>query len=192
MKQNKRYFNFSIVTYMNNEEILNFLTQYNEHIKHYAYALHDKDDNETHTHLLLMLYNNCTCSALRSRLSKYSTQNSLVQPLLDKYCAFQYLTHENNEDKAQYDKSIIKCDNLDFWEKLDGDFQEEEDTTIQIISDMLSGVPLYEMHKRYGRDFIINYHKYKEYVKDVKEEYCRNTKPYLVDEDGKKVILSTN
>lgn len=189
MKQNKRYFNFSIVTYMNNEEILNFLAQYNDHIKHYAYALHDKDDNEPHTHLLLMLYNNCTCSALRSRMSKYSVQNSLVQPLLDKSSSYQYLIHANNEEKTQYDKSIIKCDNLDFWERLDNDFQEEEDVSIQIIADMLNGVPLFEMHKRYGKDFILNYHKYKEFVKDVKEEMRRNTKPYLVDEDGKKIFL---
>lgn len=188
MEKQERFRNFACITYVSEEELKAFLEHYKNDINHYAYALHDKDDNETHYHIVLLWYNNMTLSALRKRFSKFSNQNTLAQPLLSKCGAFEYLTHTDEDSKelkkVQYDKSIIKCDNQDFWNYAIYEEDTEEDTSIQIICDMLAGVPLSVMHKRYGRDFVINYSKYKDFVIALHNEEVANRRPKLVDEDG--------
>lgn len=188
MEKQDRFRNFACISYMTEEELIQFLDHYKNDINHYAYALHDKDDNETHFHVVLLWYNNMTLSALRKRFAKFSKQNTLAQPLLSKSGSFDYLTHSDEESKKEgkflYDNSIIKCDNQDFWNYAIYEEDTEEDRTIQIIADMFAGVPLSVMHKRYGRDFVLNYAKYKEFMIAVKNEERQNIRPKLVDDDG--------
>lgn len=187
MEKQDRFRNFACITYMSEDELKKFLRDYRRDINHYAYAKHDKDDNEPHFHVILIWYNNMTCSALRKRFSKYSNQNSLTQPLLSKTGSFEYLTHTDEESKdlgkTAYEKSIIKTDNDDYWNYAIYEEDCEEDKSFLIIADFIAGVPLSIMHKRYGREFVINYAKYKEFANSVKAE-MQNETPYLVNEDG--------
>lgn len=188
MEKQERFRNFACISYLTEEQLKMFLEHYKNDINHYAYARHDKDENEPHFHVILLWYNNMTISALRKRFSKFSNQNTLAQPLLNKSGAFEYLTHTDEkskeEGKFQYDKSIIKTDNEDFWNYAIYEEDTEEDISIQIVCDMLAGTPLSVMHKRYGRDFVINYSKYREFVYALQNEERANRMPKLVDEDG--------
>lgn len=182
MIQYEKYYNFACVTYASEDQIKRFLHVYRNHIKHYAYALHDKDDNETHTHIILLWHNNCSCSAVKRRFSKFTDQNTMVEPLRDKSACFEYLTHKNDEDKIQYDVSIIKMDNAGYWQSCVYEEETDENKAVAIINDLLNGVPLNYMLKRYGRDFVLNFEKYRQFANMLAYE---NGEPvHLIDEDG--------
>lgn len=194
MEKQERFRNFACITYMSEEELGKFLEEYKSHINHYAWAVHDKDENENHIHIVIMWYNALTVSALRKRFSKYSNQNTLAQPLLSKCGAFEYLTHSDEESKEsgkyQYDKSIIKCDSDSFWNSAIYEEDNAEDDSFQIIADLICGVPLAVIHKRYGQKFVLNYAKYRDFATAVRNEERANNRPKLVDEQGEVIPVT--
>lgn len=77
--------------------------------------------------------------------------------------SFDYLTHDTEQAKAEgkhlYDKTDIITNNIDFF---NNSATQEEDNMSLALCEMLDGVPIREIAKKYGRDFIIHFHSIKE------------------------------
>lgn len=145
------------VTYMNILSHLDF-------VNHFAISpYHDKDINEdgslkkVHFHVLVTLNYSTTVNNLRDKVFKDYKENILGQKIKDKYSAFEYLTHENDNDKVSYDTNDIYCDSLDFWTCDNENYQE-----LEIINGINSGISIKDMILLYGRKFIYHYNQYKE------------------------------
>lgn len=174
--KDKRYYNFSCISYVPIKDMKLYLDN-SPLVRHYAMICHDKEDCEPHLHIILCLRNNCTLSALYKRFkNKFPDVNTLVEEVLDFEGIFDYLTHKNQENKHQYDNGEIVSDNIDWFLSATDNNKVVYDTSIGIIQDLLNGVPLEEMHLRYGRDFVINYYKYKDFANAVyhQREYAKS------------------
>lgn len=177
--KNQRSYNFALVTYHTEEVIKSVLSLYAGAIKHYAYISHDKDYKEDgtlkekHYHIILSFYNNRTISAVRKLFPSY--QNTLAQIVHDKTAMFAYLTHEDDLEKVQYDKSLVVCDDREYWDKLSM-VGENDNRTLSLLEDIINRVPLRDMVLRYGRDFVINRQHYYYFAVRMmhQEEYLRS------------------
>lgn len=161
----QKAYRWSLVTYASPEEIQRVC----EKALHYAYVLHDKDDNEPHRHVLLVFRSQRTLSAIRKDIA--SEQNTNGQKLRDLYAAFRYLTHEEQTDKQLYDESIIVCDDVNYWKNLKEDDGEDYETD-HLLDDIITGLSYRELARRYGRDFIKNHASYIDFAVNVyKQEH---------------------
>lgn len=187
--------NFSLVTY-HSEEILKAVLLGVSRIRHFAYIYHDKDKKEDseelkepHFHVLLNLNQPMTESAVKKLFPADKTV--LTQPMRDKASCWNYLTHEDKPDKFQYEKSLVKCDDLKYWESLQEGGNDQE-KYINILRDIISRVPLMDLVERYGRDVIINYDKYRQFAHAVDMEERPFTPPercvVLRNETGTTII----
>lgn len=169
-------------------------------IRLYAYALHDKDVytdeeragelKESHTHILLITYFATTLSAVRRWFYGFVDEkgeqiNTLGQICKDKYAYYDYLTHSDPksrlENKYLYPEEIIRCNNTDYFK---GKSDYVDDSANLIIEAMLKGVDYHTLRRRFGRDFILNFDKYKYYCEqeerfnkyDLESEWVSNAR----------------
>lgn len=162
---------FYIMSYLSKEQIEQVISEKQNQIKAIAYAFHDKDDNEPHFHILLYCYSKHTISGIAKWFNRSAfvddkgmNINTFVEFSLSVKGSFNYLTHEDDEDKFHYDQSIICGYNIDFFrDNTEVDF----DPLSESINDLLCGVSLYECVQRYGRDFIIHYGHIKALLNDI-------------------------
>lgn len=177
MNENKRYRNFSCVTYLSSDQVESVLLKHDRQVKSYAYIVHDKCNKEVHLHLLVSLINNTTCNAVQNWFAGFedsngSQINTLVQPMHDIFGSYKYLTHETEqakeENKYVYNSDDIKGSNLSYF--TDTSKQEVDNLTLA-IDDLLNGIPLDEVRKKYGRDFIIHYGHIKMLFNDIQKQY---------------------
>lgn len=175
----KRYRNFCLSSYCNTAEIQKVLLKHDKQIRAYAYIVHDKDVNELglpkeeHVHILLSLINNTTVDAVRNWFKgfideKDMPKTTLAQPMHDITSSFDYLTHNTEQAKEdgkyQYDESEIISNNKEFFQ--DSALQEQDNVSLALC-ELLDGVPLSEVAKKYGRDFIIHYQSIKLLMQDI-------------------------
>lgn len=163
------YTMWEIIAYHNPEE---HLAELFSTTKGYAYILHDKDkkadgtQKEAHYHILCTFTSNVTASALAKRLVAVPG-NTLITTVHDKGKAYEYLTHKNNPEKAQYlDTSIVKSHDTYYVPPKQKD-EAKADDTAQMIDDIISGKPLREMARKYGRDYMRNRRHYEDFCKDI-------------------------
>lgn len=178
---------FSCITYLNEMALKIVLFAHSHQVRVYAYAYHDKDTyeddiidqesgevlhqkgdlKEPHYHVLLVLNNGNTVSAVRRWFYGYEDRdgkeiNTLVQISRDKYATFDYLTHNTPEcirqGKYLYPEDIIVSNDINHFR---GHYSADLDSAQLIMLDMCRGVPYREMIFKYGRDFILNFEKYK-------------------------------
>ena len=172
-EKKKRVRNWALITYHSEEVIKTVLQGNSARIRHWAYIKHDKDTNEdktlkeTHYHVLLQFNNSITMSAVRALFP--AGQNTLAQPEYDKVASFLYLNHRNEPDKYQYPDTDIVCNDPDYWKKLQ-ESGEDDDKTVAIIDDIIACVPFRELMRRYGRDLVINYNRYRDFANAVRME----------------------
>lgn len=208
-KKSNRVRNFEMITYQSEEVIQAVLRLYEVRIRHYAYILHDKDIKEDgtlvaeHYHVLLVFNNAMTVTAVQ-KLFPDNGQNTFPAPMRDKADCFNYLDHADCPDKYQYSREAIVCDDLDYWTDLQrGD--TDDDRVLNIIDDILEKVPLYELARRYGRDLVINFDRYRSFAYQVArhtkvenflsvEEVSNNTSsPFdeqlVIDSDSGEVVV---
>ncbi len=171
-RKSNRVRNYEMITYQSEEVIKAVLRIHKARIRHYAYILHDKDlkdDGEpaqAHYHVL-MVFNNAMTSTAVQKLFPDNGQNTFPAVMNDKADCFNYLDHSDCPDKYQYSRESIVCDDLDYWTDLQrGD--TDDDRVLNIIDDILDNVPFYELARRYGRDLVVNYQRYKEYA-----DFCK-------------------
>lgn len=187
---NDRNYNFFLMTYLKPEDFLPSLKR--DTVKHYAYILHDKEDCEPHYHIILLLNNAKTKTAVQKMFPNH--QNTFVQVLIDKAGAFDYLTHENDEgEKHKYNKKDIVSDNYNyFYDISNGNEKEDKDEkTIAIIDDILSKMPARQLLMKWGRDVVINYDKYVKFADQITTDMCTTPAKLpasLIDEDTGEVV----
>ena len=176
MSDNKRYRNFSLVTYLNSQQIESVLLNHDRQVKAYAYITHDKCNKEVHTHLLICLINNTTCNAIQNWFAGFEDEkglqiNTLVQPMHDLYSSYKYLTHETEQAKAEgkyvYNADDIKGNNLSYFTNT---FEQDVDNLTLAMNDLLAGIPLVEVMQKYGRDFIVHYGHIKTLFNDIQKQ----------------------
>lgn len=196
MKQNERVRNYALITYHNEETIQNtmqYLTS-NGRVRHWAYIPHDKDKNEDgsekekHIHLLLQLNNSMSNTAVRALFPQGA--NTLAQAMYDKADCFNYLTHKDKPDKYQYPETDIKADNITYWQNLQKG--EADDKTMNIIDDLIEGLPMRLLVSRYGRDFVVNYRNYEAMASMIRKQELEAPPPNATfDENGELIFIQS-
>lgn len=153
-----------------------------ENSEHYAYVYHDRDVREdgspktAHYHLLVCFKNAKTKSAVLKLtnielLEKDTTVN--FQKLLNRKNAFRYLMHDTPEaiieGKARYNADEVKCDDLNYWIDVKGEGENEE-----FLTDLLEVKSERAMALKYGRDYIRNRLKYRDFAQVLEREEITN------------------
>lgn len=185
---------FFLVSYLPHDALQNILDTKLKQIDKYAYILHDKDvyDKDVvndvgdvlhhvgdvkapHTHIYLKLFESRDSGEIQRWFTKEIDgvrQNCFLERVHNRIGCIAYLTHrtKQSQHKYQYDLDLIKSFNLDGTE-LDGDCV---DNSLDIIEDILNHVPLREMVRRYGKQFIYQYKAYTEMAFNIRKEEINN------------------
>lgn len=170
---NKRTRNWSLVTYLSVEQLLQRLCAI-ENVRYYAFIVHDKDKLEDgttkpkHIHLALCLNSARTIAQLAPRFTDIASNagNCFGQPTRSNRAIIEYFTHKNEPEKFQYNEEDIVSNNLEYFKEDEVD----EDNTYMILQDMLNGKKLLDVAKTYGRAFLYHYRDFKTFVDDVKQQ----------------------
>lgn len=167
---------FSLVTYLPESFLVECLNQHQSSIRGFAYAYHDKDVTddgkikEIHGHVVLWLYHARTLESVRRWFfgldDKGLAINTLGQVCHDVYTVYEYLWHKNNPEKFQYDPSVVVSSDPSLFESDDS----PDDSLMDAVNDLLEGVSLVDVTRRYGRDFIVHYGHIRQLMDDIKRE----------------------
>lgn len=172
---------FSLVTYANDEQIMYTLSIHHEQIRYSTFIMHDKclNDDGTpkgiHYHVVIETYNAYRVGSVRKWFSickndDGDTVNTLGQPVIDRKECISYLTHEHHKEKHQYSREDI----VNYSEALliaHEKPRNDDDKALLILDDMISGVPEYILCRRYGREYIINAHRYRDMVFNIIDDH---------------------
>lgn len=157
--------NMTIMTYCPESHIDTVLNTHSDLIRAYAYILHDKftaeelgdkDHKEPHFHIVLRLSVPLTELTVSNWFTYYN-DDGLKQRVTciltyDVYESFDYLTHKHYPDKFQFLPTDVKLSDIKYFTR-ESD-RLSDDNAINALDDMLAGVPIYTLCRRYGRDFI--------------------------------------
>lgn len=161
---------WSLVTYLRPQDIAAVFGDKADKVRAYAYCTHDKDEGkEPHTHVVVWLNTPYAASTIKNWFrgadSKGELANTLAEPCKDIAAMYRYLIHEDNPEKYQYDPESRICSDPSCFE----DDVQTDDTWVA-VEDLLNGVPLREVARRYGRDFIYHYSHIRQLVADIRQE----------------------
>lgn len=179
----KKYRNFSGSTYLSIEQVISVISQHQKIVKYFACILHDKDlhDDGTkkvaHVHFMILCHYPYPLSSVLSWFQGFSdcnekSINTFVEPCTSPLSMYTYFMHKDNPDKVKYDENdIISSDPLYF-------HSEEcdciEDNAFGALEMLRSGFSIYDVAKRYGRDFIIHYSSYKTILQDIQTQEIKS------------------
>lgn len=177
-----------LISYAPVELVQSNLQKHIEDIESYAYILHDRDiytediyssDGDLqhsagelkvpHVHIFIACFSAHKIGVYRKwfqvddGVHKY---NCLTQKVKSPQGALHYLTHEGREDKTLYDDSEVVKFNCDDWYNkpiLDSQYN----VALDILNDMLLDVSPYDMVKKYGQNYVVNYQNYERMYKIV-------------------------
>lgn len=162
----KRAYNWRLVSYASEEEIKEFCKKYGSK---WEYIYHDKDikedgsPKEPHYHI------NITLKEWKSRKKICelieSEYNTFGIEMTDKEKAHRYLTHEDNPEKYQYDKELIKSNFK--WKDSKGEKASNEDF-IKIAMD--KNLSYREKGIILGKDYMKNHKAYTSYMYKIEAE----------------------
>lgn len=164
--EKNRYYNWRIVSYCNEEEILDFCKKWGSK---WEYILHDKDVNEDGSLKEKHYHINITLKIWKSRNKVCElvgkSGNSFAIEMTDKEEAHRYLTHLGIPDKYQYEQECIKSN----FKWVDSK-QEKGDIEnfLNIVAD--KKLSMKEKALMLGKDYIKNYRNYNEYVERMENE----------------------
>lgn len=204
VKKNVRARTYNVVFYSSEKDLDCILLKNTEGINRYAYILHDKDLytedvlndkgeivhkagelKKAHFHVLIDFINAHTFTSVK-RIFTTAEDNPRVEKVTDRVAFFRYLTHKDEKNAYKYPDSAIVSNDIKYYQDLEkrGDFSTHSDcVAVQIIEDLRAKVPLKQMMYKYGRDFIINYQKYKDFAwaweeDDKLNKYDENNMPF--------------
>ena len=181
---------FFVRTYLSEFQLNDLLRDKESQIRNCAYIYHDKDTDkngeliEPHWHILFYCYCGHTLQQIIKWFNGFVDNkdmpiNSYVEKvnLSTSWNVFDYLTHNTEKSIEQgkfvYDKDCIFGWNFDFFIHSDS---AETDNLTCAITDLLCGVNLQTVVKRYGRDFIIHYSHIRSLLNDIKMEDINNVR----------------
>lgn len=160
----------------------------------YAYIEHDKDLKEDGSpkkpHFHILLYRKLGFRL--TPLIKAFTQNTLIQVCISKKKSFEYLTHKNDKDKAQYSSSLITQYHRDDVDTFSVTAEEARANQYEQMLDDIEQLTRREMGVKYGRDYMLNFERYEKFSSIVRDEderrqseeviFTLNTQLLLTDE----------
>lgn len=174
----------SLVTYSTEDQLTKVLRAKSDFIEFAEFILHDQDQKEPHTHILLLLkapreskdvinwFKRCTDS-------KGEVANTMDKPVGNTYDAHEYLTHKNDKGKYQYKDEQIKVliGDVETWlaqetvydksEAAKAKKQARQDENDELVDDILGGTSYREMARKYGRDYMKNANAYRRYCANI-------------------------
>lgn len=156
----RRFYSWRIVTYCDINLFINDLIPL---CNHYCYIYHDKDNADSHYHLLITFKREISAKKLISLFPTY--QNTFVEPTNKEELKgdFLYLTHSNANDKYQYSIDNVISNNIDYYLTLTN-VEKKELKNDDLYEDIVhSEWNPRRLVQKYGRDFIINYNRYSEF-----------------------------
>lgn len=159
----ERYYSFFIMTYNTNESDIQPLL---EKAHKWAWIKHDKDNTPEHLHIICTFRQNKSEASVKKLIQ--GEQNTFCEVLKNKYKAFEYLTHENeDETKAPYSESEIHCNDTSYFQKGVSKSVDNE----EFLNDLIDpNMPLAEKLIKYGKDFARNYVTYAKFARLLKFE----------------------
>lgn len=182
----KRIYSHSLISYLPPYLITDILFNSFPYLDHYAYILHDKDENEPHHHILLHLTRAMTTSAVCSRFkTELSPANTFNEPIKSDSIA-TYLLHENEPEKHQYNLNEVISNDFSWWLNNFTPDLDKNQLTINVVNDLIVGVSPRELMSRYGRDIVINYQKYRFFADLIKQSEKYSPPQGYYDEEFKK------
>lgn len=141
------------------DEIEMFLSSYSNRILHFAYICHDKDLDEfgtlkeAHYHLCLKMKSSVYISNVLDNIKDITKQNAMGQCLSSKYRMTRYMLHADNPEKYQYSVDELVTDDIGYW-------INKDQRAVECVYDMVAGADIRYLLETYGREFIMNMHKY--------------------------------
>lgn len=186
----------SLITYCSEKELIKVLNEHRPQIVGCSYICHEADETNVHKHFHVAIVANRTfrVSAVRSWFKVAvdetgKTVTTLGQPVKSFSKLHDYFMHIDDDsvkkNKKQYTEVDIKVLNEipEVW-----NFRAQDDIAIenaekkeanadeceQMIQDIIDGVPSREMARRYGRDYMKNHGKYREFAACVVLEETGN------------------
>lgn len=200
-----------LTTYAPPEQVKRVLTSKSEQLVFAEYILHDKDVKEDgslkepHVHILIELksprYLTDVCKWFKNCLDNVgrtvTTRSIEISPTTQD--ADDYLTHKKEPSKHQYiDEDIIvlsgsreafrnsKIDKHN--NTAEGDENSKADEVENLLQDVVDKVPLRQMARRYGRDFIKNYNAYRNYALQMVAEETGELPEHLINDPLNEMI----
>lgn len=169
----------SIITYAKEKQLELVLKNHQSAISAYAWIKHDKDNKEPHIHLYMRFnsdrrptdvqkwFENCTDE-------KDEPANTLWQKVKCPNGLIAYLTHSNEPNKYQYPETEVHYSSEEAKNELLEEFNE--DNGFDALQQMLDNVPLRDIARKHGRDFIRYYNSYKQLAEDIRSQERRRKK----------------
>lgn len=164
---------FELILYLDKEEVKS-ICQKEKNIESYCFILHDKDLNEDgspkepHIHLVLSTKYPYFSTTIYNKF-KVDESNVRIINVLDLKDRLEYQIHKNHQHKYQYDLSEVTTNNNDWYQLIKSDdMLLEYDRTTQAVMDMADGMPIYELSKKYGHLFIINFNSISSVAAEIK------------------------
>lgn len=158
-----RFHKWSLVLYERAEDIINCLLNC-DNVIHYAlspqHTLDLKKDGgveEPHYHLLLVLDNKMSLSAIANHIFGDLYSNLFGERLNDSQAMFKYLTHDGfeSDSKVLYNEDEIVCDDKEYWVT-----SVKEDDSYQILIALKNGANVQDLVKEYGRKVVYHLKDY--------------------------------
>lgn len=168
---------FSGVSYLPVGFVNSILVDKKKSIRAYAFILHDKDVDEEgnlkipHIHFVFRTYSSWSVDQVSKWFKNYFDENdkpinTLVEVANDVNSCYEYLTHDGYADKYQYsDTALVQYNSADLVVKRDS-----KDDCMEICEAILKGVPVRELVRMYGKDYVYHQNQYKEVCYDIKIE----------------------
>lgn len=178
MRNSTRFYSLEIIIYSSDvQSVINCLLDYSN-LSHYCCILHDSDVDingelkKPHIHFIATFSYPVSFSLVSKMFSFYLSSLSIV--VLPENCckikttlksAYDYLIHKFEPDKFQYSSDLIFSD---MPRRFSNDYSSSSsDVSFLIVNDILEGRSLRSMAMAYGRDFVLNYARYKEFALDM-------------------------
>lgn len=162
----------SILTYANKLQVDTILERKKGAYTDYAYILHDKDNAPPHIHIFLAFASDRRGIDILKWFDNIIDEkgqiiNTRFEPVRNSESLIDYLTHKNEQNKHKYEETDIIYSSEQARERL---IEDTADNGFNALDEMLNGVKLREIARKYGKDFIRNYISYKTLKNDIIEE----------------------
>lgn len=188
----------AIMTYAKASQVELILKNHENAIGAYAWIVHDKDKTDIHSHIFMTFNSDrrgvdilkwfeCTTD------QKDEKANTRYEAVKSNEGLISYLTHEKNPEKHHYEEKEIHYSSEDARNELLETC--DVDNGFDALEMMLNNIPLKDIARKHGRDFIRHYISYKTLADDIrkaerrKEEDKEMLKAFAELEETKKEML---
>ena len=152
-----------IMTYASEKQIQDVVLAHQSSIRAWSYIYHDKDEAQPHYHVIFRTYSTWYNTAIEKWFKGLKDRsgehiNTFCEKANDLVALEHYLTHDDFESrqkgKYQYPKSAIRDYGL--WDIVPR--KDSFDDSYDVINDIISGMTVRDLVRRYGRDYV--YHRF--------------------------------